>query len=343
VSALPQLRRYPEGLLRAAYTRPETLRWIGESTFEGRKQEVIAFADADGVSVDLSFDAQTHLLTKSETLRADPLLGDGAVEIVFSDYRPVGAVKLPFRYTERQAGATLQQLTAASLTSDSAAADAFSPPSDYTRVEPKPPDPVVKLAENVYAIMGDYNSVAIAFPDHIVVLEEAQNGRSAQNAIDLIRKTIGKSIRYVIATHFHFDHLGGIRTYIAGRATVVTTASAKHVLESRGLTAKHTIRPDRLAQNPSTADDRVVDKRRVFEGGGMRLEVIDIGPSPHVKEMLIGYLPAQKVLFQADLLDLPPDAETPVAGDDTRDLAAKIERLGLDVRRIVWCTVAWGR
>src|SRR6185295_15750967 len=37
-----RLRRHPEGLLLAAWNRPEALRWIGEGEFGGRKQRVIS-------------------------------------------------------------------------------------------------------------------------------------------------------------------------------------------------------------------------------------------------------------------------------------------------------------
>jgi hypothetical protein len=46
-------RRYPESLLQTAWGRPETLRWLGEAEYGGRKQRVISFADVDGTVVDL--------------------------------------------------------------------------------------------------------------------------------------------------------------------------------------------------------------------------------------------------------------------------------------------------
>jgi hypothetical protein len=191
---IPQLRRYPEGLLRAAYSRPETLRWIGDSIEAGRKQQVIAYADADGVTVNLAFDAGTRLLAKAETIFADSVRGDSTTEFLFSDYRPVGGLRLPHRHVERVGGSVLQDLKVAPVLD--LPGDAFTPPHTFTAVQPRPPEPIVNLADGVFVITGGYNSLAVVFPEYIVVLEGGGNNPTNQNAIDLIKKTVpGKPLK----------------------------------------------------------------------------------------------------------------------------------------------------
>src|SRR4030095_14306527 len=56
-------RRYPESLLQTVWARPETLRWLGEAEYGGRKQRIISFADVDGTVLALYFDAENNLLT----------------------------------------------------------------------------------------------------------------------------------------------------------------------------------------------------------------------------------------------------------------------------------------
>src|SRR5262249_51924216 len=51
------LRRYPEGMLRAASAQRNSLRFVGIGEEAGRNQNVIAFTDADGASIMLYFDA----------------------------------------------------------------------------------------------------------------------------------------------------------------------------------------------------------------------------------------------------------------------------------------------
>jgi hypothetical protein len=60
-----RFRRHPESLLLTAWNRPESLRWIGEGEFAGRKQRVICFADSDGAQVSIYFDATTFRLAGS--------------------------------------------------------------------------------------------------------------------------------------------------------------------------------------------------------------------------------------------------------------------------------------
>jgi hypothetical protein len=159
-AALPSIRaarfrRYPESLLLTAWTRPETLRSLGTINTDGHKLRAISFADADGTEVALYFDAQTGLLVKSEVLGDDPVLGDVSLETIYSDWRPVNKLLLPFRYTDKTNGVTMQELTASSIVLDAHPPDSlYTLPEGYAKIEPTPPTPTIKkLADDVYAIL----------------------------------------------------------------------------------------------------------------------------------------------------------------------------------------------
>jgi glyoxylase-like metal-dependent hydrolase (beta-lactamase superfamily II) len=335
-----RLRRYPESLLLAAWNRPETLRWIGEENAGGAQQQVITFADSDGAQVTLYFDAETRLLTKSEALADDPVLGAVANETVFSDWRAVGDLRLPFRYTEKVGGVTLQDLRASSIVLNQRPPDsAFALPATphgLTKVEPPPQALAVrKLADDVYAILGSYNSLFVVFNDYVLVVEAGASSGYTQACIAEIKRVApNKPIRYLVATHFHFDHVGGVRSYIAEGATIVTTLSAKTVIE-RAAAANNRLRPDALSRNPRPPVIETVKEKKVFDDGVRRVELYEFA-SPHVREMIVVYLPKEKILFQGDLLDLDlPEGGAPAAGADTADLLDRIERWQLDVRQIV--------
>ena len=72
----------PQLLVGMALQRANTLRWLGEAEFNGRKQNAVSFATATGTQIALYFDARTNMLTKYETLIADPYLGDAVNEYV---------------------------------------------------------------------------------------------------------------------------------------------------------------------------------------------------------------------------------------------------------------------
>ena len=330
-----RFRRYPESLLLTAWNRIELLRWVGEGDFNGRKQQVISFADADGAQVSIYFDAGTNLPTKTETLNDDPILGDIVREVVYADWRPLEKVVLPFRYTERVGGATLEDMRASSITLNTRPPDSlFALPEGYAKVEPGPDAPQVKkLADDVYALLGPYNSLFVVFKDYVLVVEAGGNNRISSAFIGEIKKIApDKPIRYLVSTHFHFDHLSGVRSYVAEGTTIVTTPSAKSVIE-RAVQAQHAMRPDALSRNPKPAVIETIDGKRVFDDGMHKVELYRFA-SPHVAEMIVAYLPKEKILLEADMLDIP-DAGSPTPGDDTVDLANQIEKLGLEVETLI--------
>lgn len=331
-------RRYPEGVLLAAWNRPETLRWLGEARWHNQPHGVIGFADQDGTAVTLFFDAATHRLAKLESLGDDGVLGDVAAEVVYDDYRPVGDVLMPYRYVDRVGGVVLQEMQASRITRDSALSDTlFVRPAGFPEVQLGPSFPTVRpLGGDAYAVLGGYNCVFVAFDDYVVVLEAGGSVREADAVIGRIRDVApGKPIRYVVSTHWNYDHLAGIRPYVALGATIVAPPTAQEAIRLAVASARP-LHPDALSRAPRAPIFESLDgPRRVFSDGHHVVEIHDLTPSPHADEMYIAYLPAQRVLFEADLLDITVPGRAGTGGEDTADLAAKLERLGLAVATII--------
>jgi len=328
--------RYPEILLSMVWDRPETLRYLGESEYEGQKQAVITFAHQNGLQISLYFNARTGLLTKSEILSDNPVLGDTAEELVYDEWRPVGKLTLPFRYTTKVGGVMLEDLRASSITIDAKLDESlFVAPEGLAKIERTPPARnVTELGKDVYLAPGEYNSVFVVFNDYVLALEAGSDNQSSANLIARIKETApGKPIRYLVSTHFHFDHIGGVRSFIAEGTTIVTTPDAKSVIERAAL-ATHARRPDALSRNPRAPVIETMKGKRVFDDGAHRVELYEFS-NPHCAEMIIAWLPKEKILFEADMLDITYPGHIGKGGEDTAALLEKIQELGLAAERIV--------
>jgi glyoxylase-like metal-dependent hydrolase (beta-lactamase superfamily II) len=153
-----------------------------------------------------------------------------------------------------------------------------------------------------------------------------------QRIIKKIEETIpGKPIRYVVQSHHHSDHLGGIRGYIANGTTIITTTDQQPVID-RIAKAPYNLYPDRQAKNPKDATFKLVEKDKLILKDKIQEAVVyDIGPNPHAKGMLIIHFPKQKILYQADMVNR---TEYP-HNKSTDDFIAKMKKLKLSVETIV--------
>lgn len=333
-----RFRRYPEGALRMALERPESLQWVGPGREFDREQDVISFTDVQGNRVLLYFDARTHLLTKTEILREHALAGDSSAEVIYDDYRAVGRLRLPFRYIDRVAGVPTVVMQASSIELDAPVSDeAFRAPDGQSVVlmAADPPQPKVeKLGEGLYMIRGPYNIVFAEFRDQIVVFEAPLNSRYSETCLALIRATVpDKPVRYLVSTHFHYDHVAGVRPYIAGGVSILTTPDAQPIIEQVAA-SRRTMYPDALSRNPQSPKIEILTAPKVLDDGSNRVELYDLGPTDHITQMLIAYFPREKLLFQADVWD-PISLELVIAGPDAVKLAGRIKELRLPVERII--------
>lgn len=173
--------------------------------------------------------------------------------------------------------------------------------------------------------------LAVEFKDHVLVVEAPGSDQGTATALKRIRETIAnKPVKYLVVTHHHGDHTGGVRTFLGEGITVVSTAGNQEYLQT-------------LASSDSTgarkaggkANIELVRGKRVFEDETQRVEIIDFGPNPHAKEMLVAYLPKQKLLFQADMFFSPQnDAPLGPPQATTVEFAGKLRSLGLSVDRL---------
>lgn len=334
-------RRLPNLILRQALARASTLRHLGEDTIDGRRHDVVTFVMPDAQQVALYVDAQSGLLSKYELIYTDPLTGEDASEIMFGDYTTIGALKVPQTWTWRQAGAIVAKYKVRAEVNPAVTDGTFDVAAEgFHKVSSPPPAPtpaVETLADGVYVIRNvagpSQNTLAVAFKDHVLAVEAPGTSAGTEEVIKRIKEAIpGKPIRYIAMTHHHGDHIGGLRSFIAEGSTVVTTRANRKVVETMA-SAKQA---DRLARSPRTPQFEFLENgRRVFSDGDQTVELIDIGPHPHAKEMVIAYLPRHRIVFQGDLFFLPTtDAPFGPPQASTLAFARALEEKGLAVDRI---------
>lgn len=341
-----QIRRLPPFILLEALDRAQTLRWVGEDEIGGRKQRVISVIRPDNQQLALSFDAQTNLLTRYDYLYADPIVGDAAIAQMYPSYRSVGKLKLPTGRVLFNSGGVVQETEYTDIQINTQPAETlFEVPNGFEKLPappaPAPPPAVTKIAEDVYFLQGlaggTHNVMFVAFNDHVLVIEAPEQILYANNsaqALSKIKETVpGKPIKYLVLTHHHSDHVGGFREYVGEGATIVTTSINKRFLE--GITdTQASLLPKSSALRANSLRVEAVNKKRVFQDDKHVVEIYDIGPNPHANEILVVYLPKEKILFQGDLLSTAPNGSIPIAQDTTLVFAEKLEQLGLNIEKI---------
>ncbi|MBC8647859.1 MAG: MBL fold metallo-hydrolase [Thermoanaerobaculia bacterium] len=331
------LRRDPARLIANALGRAEAARFLGTEGVNGKPHDVLVYAEPDGTLLTLYFDAGTHLLRKVETLSDTAVLGDTLNEQIYADYRAVDGVKVPFRLTVRNARQVTQEMAYSTIDLNAAPdAAAFQLPSDLLEPSPTASAPIVvtTIGPGLHLIGGGtHNSLAAEFADHVVVVDAPLSSERSRAVLDKLKELApGKPVRSVVNTHYHFDHSGGLREYVADGATVITHASnadfvRKMAAGSRG------IRPDRLSGKPAEAKVQTVSDKLVLSDGTQTIEIHAL-PNTHSNGMLVVYAPKEKALFNADLWGTPLVGPLPVATDYAIELREGIRKLKLPVEKV---------
>jgi glyoxylase-like metal-dependent hydrolase (beta-lactamase superfamily II) len=274
-------------------------------------------------------------VTRVQTWIDNPVLGDTEVLFTYTDYKDFSGVRFPGHILRVQGGHPVLDITVTGVKTNGAAditapAEASAAPAPVTAT-------AEKLADGVYYIKGgSHHSVAIDQKDHIVLVEGPQNEARSLAVIAKVKETIpNKPIKYLINTHVHFDHSGGLRTYVDEGSTIVTHESNKPYYE-KAWAAPHTLNPDKLEQSKKTATFETFADKHVLTDGSRQIEIHKIAGGGHNDAFAMVYLPKEKILIEGDAYTPlaanapPPAAVNPFAVN----LDENITRLKLDVKQI---------
>ncbi|HTF13170.1 MAG TPA: MBL fold metallo-hydrolase, partial [Burkholderiales bacterium] len=173
--------------------------------------------------------------------------------------------------------------------------------------------------------------------DHVVLVESPLYDERALPVFEAVKKLVpGKPIRYVVNSHTHFDHAGGLRAAAAEGATIITQSQNKPYFE-KAFIIPNRIAPDALAKSGKQPKIEGVGEKRVLTDGARTIEIHRLKNSVHTDTFLIVYLPREKLLIEADAYTpLPPDAQAPTPPNGNNvNLVENIEQLKLAVERIL--------
>ena len=299
-----------------------------------------------------------NLVDRIQTWFPNPVVGDLYYELVLTNYKDFGGVMFPTTFHahhdldddlegegvnvsggHNSFGLTVSNVqanvNAAALTVPDAVRQATVPP---IRVESQ------KAAEGVWYVGGGtHASVAVEFRDFITVIEAPLNEDRSLAVIAEVKKLIpNKPIRYLVSTHHHWDHLGGVRAYVQQEGVTIVLQQANHAYYAEVLWVRPwTLKPDRLSIFPpeEVAEGytfETVGQKYVLTDGTKEMEIYNVQGLAHAQGMVMAYLPKEKIVVEADLFTPPaPNAPLPATvSASNRTFYNNVQRLKLDVSTI---------
>lgn len=320
----------PHGVIKAAQKNNAT---ASTRSPDGQTLTAVAFTQPGRFMATAFINAQ-GLVERVESRVPNHVMGDTDVVTQYSDYKDHAGVKFPSRIRQSQGGYPVLDVQVSEVQvnpgADIAVPELVRAASERATSE--------QAAPGVWFIGGgSHNSVAIEMKDHVILVESPlYDGRASAVLAEVKRVIPGKPIRYVVNSHHHFDHAGGLRAAMAGGATLVASAKGKPFYE-RVLANPNRINPDLLAKSGTAVKVEAVDGKRVFTDGSRTVEMHLIGQSVHADGFVMVYLPAERLLIEADAYTpLAPNTAPPAVPNANHvNLIANIEGLRLAVDRIL--------
>ena len=264
-----------------------------------------------------------------------PVLGDTPIEFRYSGYRDFDGVRFPSRIERLAGGLPWYELTVTAVRVNSAAAFAIPPEVAANPVPVTTRVEITELAPGVFNFGGtSHNSVVVEQSQGLVVIEAPlDEARSKAVLAAIATRFPSRPVRYVVNTHTHFDHAGGLRTYVARGVTVVTH-HRNAAYYRRAWRAPRTLEPDELAENPRRPRFRTFTDRLMLDDAERPIELHAITGSGHHDAFALAWLPRQKLLVEGDAwTPTPAGAKAPaVVNPLWLNLRDNVQRLGLDVQ-----------
>jgi glyoxylase-like metal-dependent hydrolase (beta-lactamase superfamily II) len=311
---------------------PDRVTAIGDQTVAGKTYPAVQYRDDYGAYI-VMFDPASNLPARVRTLDWDALEGDSSFDAEYSDWRDVSGAKIAFHTLYTLNGMNVADLKLSSVMVNPALPPAtFNiPPAMLTAAaKPAPSNAtpfqwiirrqftgfyydsdakytddldtlkLVDVASNVSQTQGGtHNTLFIATNTYLIAVEAPNDDGQAIQSIDMAKKRYpGKPIRYLILTHHHVDHVGGMRTY-AAEGAIIVLAKGDGDYFRKVLARPETVNPDapKKAFTPKVIE---VDGKWSVNDGGREVDAYMV-ENPHAADMLIVFVPDAKLGIVTDL------------------------------------------
>ena len=298
----------------------------------------------------VEIDSARGLPASASTTENDPHRGRIENRIDFSDWRDVDGIPFPFRLEQFTGDRLVRReiRTAVDVNSEEAefllAFDASElPPGDpamrrwgwdmshivlkragggnignYPQIDNVT---IEEIAPGIFLVPSTHNNLVIEGPEGLALVDASWYPERSHTLLALMaERWPEKPIRYLILTHHHIDHTGGMRPVIETGATVVTSENNagyfREVFEST------------MAQNVNLIE---VGQYLSLDGIGREIHAYDVY-TEHADGMIVAYVPDEKLLFNADLFSPNRPLQFSLWFDD---LMNAIDWHGIDVEKHV--------
>ena len=330
----------PWGFLKGAADNNATARRSGKFTVLSWSPKVMAPSGKPYVINGYVDDK--NMIDHVETWLGENIMGDMHIVATYTGWKDFAGAMAPAKIVQTRGGFPFFEVdvTSAKINPPDVAALVPAPPPTAGRGGGPPaggapggaPALTVtseKLGDGLYRLTtgpGSYDSVIVEFKDYVMMLEAGQSEARGLAYIAETKKLIpNKPIRYVMNTHPHSDHTGGLPPLVAEGATIITQKNNAAFLE-KSLNTPRTLLNDTLAKNPKKAKIEAVDEKKVYTDGTRTVEIYHIYPAPHSNGLMVAYIPKEKVLFQGDF-SLPAPGQP--GNDHVKALVPALEKLKL--------------
>ncbi|HEY6258399.1 MAG TPA: MBL fold metallo-hydrolase [Xanthobacteraceae bacterium] len=332
---LRELKRATPRLLLNAMDDPSQVAAAEPQRLGQQTLPAVSFNDT-GTNFTILFDRETHLPAAIRTRDDDNIHGDSNYDLVLGDWKAVGGAKLAQSLSYQINGVEVAKLNYRDVTGNPAIpSDAFAVP-DAAKAAANPPATgnvpyqwvlrrlfltrlldsdnviypndgglkLVELAPNVQHVEGGTaNNLIIAMKDYLVIFDAPYGELQSRWTIDAAKaKYPGKPIKYLVLTHHHMDHTGGMRTFVAEGATIIVPSPDKAYFE-KDVAAPRTLIPDDLQKKPTAANIvEVKDQDQMsIKDDTDEIRIYNIS-NPHVQGMFIGHVVKGNVVYVTDLI-----------------------------------------
>ena len=347
-----------QDIIRAMKAHPDRISAIADQTVDGKSYPAVQYKSDYGEFV-VMFDPATNLPARIRTPDWDALEGDSVFDAQLSDWRDVAGAKLPFHAFYTLNGMKVADMTISTVTPNPTLAPAtFDIPADQLAKAAKPADPritpfhwvirrqysgfyfdsdtmygddgskptIVDIAPNVSETQGwTHNTVFIDMGPYLVAMEAPNDDGQAIAHLALAHQHYpGKPIRYLVLSHHHVDHVGGMRQFAAEGATIVVGPGDGDYF--RAALSRPETRNWNAPKQKFTPKVIEVSGKWTAKEGNREVDFFPI-ENPHAADMLMGWVPEAKLGLVTDIWI--PGAPVTRSNPNLASVIHAVDRLGL--------------